>query len=143
MFSKTCEYAIRACIFIASETINGNRVSLPEVSKKIESPEAFTSKILQTLVKRKIIRSLKGPGGGFEIDKNIIENILLIDIVQSCDGNILQRCSLGLHQCSDIHPCPFHHKYKPIKESLIKVFSETSLKELIGGYQKGDTFLKF
>ena len=50
MFSKACEYGIRASIYIASQTQIGNRVSLVDVVKKIESPEAFTSKILQKLV---------------------------------------------------------------------------------------------
>lgn len=43
-FLKACEYGIRASIYIASQTQIGNRVSLVDVVKKIESPEAFTSK---------------------------------------------------------------------------------------------------
>ena len=50
MFSKACEYAIRSCIYIASVSIQGKRVGLIDVAEKIQSPEAFTSKILQKLV---------------------------------------------------------------------------------------------
>lgn len=53
MFSKACEYGIRASILIASESVNGNRLGLITIAKKIDSPEAFTSKILQKLVKEK------------------------------------------------------------------------------------------
>lgn len=142
MFSKACEYAIRSSIYVASQTLSGNRVSLIDVAQKIESPEAFTSKILQKLVKNKIIISVKGPGGGFGIDPAQIDKISLIHIVEALDGNILKGCSLGLSVCSDIHPCPFHHNYKPVKDQLLKLFTNTTLKDLISGYEKGDSYLK-
>ena len=114
MFSKTCQYAIRACIYIAHQSMECKRVSLEMVSGKIESPEAFTAKILQKLVKNKIINSVKGPGGGFEVDLQGMSGTSLKSIVEAIDGNILGQCSLGLNECSDIQPCPFHKIYKPV-----------------------------
>ena len=64
MFSKTCEYAIRATIYIASESSAGKRCGIRDIARKIESPEPFTAKILQRLVKADIIKSIKGNGGG-------------------------------------------------------------------------------
>ncbi|HMU03253.1 MAG TPA: Rrf2 family transcriptional regulator [Saprospiraceae bacterium] len=142
MFSKACEYAIRASIYIASQRIIGNRVSLIDVSNKIDSPEAFTSKILQKLVKFKIIQSIKGPRGGFEIEKNKMEAINLKMIVEAFEGDVLNRCSLGLNECSDMHPCPFHYKYKPIKQNLIHIFESTNLIDLIRQDIEDPTFLK-
>jgi len=142
MFSKACEYAIRSSIYIASQAINGRRVSLTDVAEKIESPEAFTSKILQKLVKHNIIRSVKGPGGGFDVDVNQLQKIKLKLIVEAFEGDVLNRCSLGLNECSDIQPCPFHHKYKPVKERLLHIFENTSLQDLMKGFQDGVTFLK-
>lgn len=142
MFSKACEYAIRSSIYVASQTLSGNRVSLIDVAQKIESPEAFTSKILQKLVKHNIIRSVKGPGGGFEIDINSLENIKLKVIVEAFEGDVLNRCSLGLQECSDVQPCPFHYKYKPVKEKLLHIFENTSLGDLMKGFQDGKTYLR-
>lgn len=142
MFSKACEYGIRASILIASESVNGNRLGLITIAKKIDSPEAFTSKILQKLVKEKIIFSIKGPGGGFEVNKNKLDKIKLVDIILAIDGEVLKQCSLGLSDCSEVRPCPFHGRYKPIKEKLLKLYSETSLKDLIDGVLSGKSFLK-
>ncbi len=142
MFSKACEYAIRSSIYIASQTMIGRRVSLSDVSEKIVSPEAFTSKILQKLVKNNIIRSVKGPGGGFEVDVQTLHEIKLKIIVEAFEGDVLHRCSLGLNECSDFQPCPFHYKYKPVKEKLLHIFENTSLHDLIKGFQEGQTFLK-
>ena len=55
MFSKACEYAIRASIYIAKQSQNASKVSLKDVAMAIESPEAYTSKILQQLSRNHII----------------------------------------------------------------------------------------
>lgn len=143
MFSKTCEYAIRATIYIASESSDGKRCGIKEIARKIESPEPFTGKILQRLVKANIIHSVKGNGGGFEIPKVDFTKINMDQIVRAIDGNdLFNRCSLGLHECSDDQPCPFHHQYKPIRENLKKTLRETSLADLILKFNSGDTYLK-
>lgn len=142
MFSKTCEYAIRASIFIAAQSQKGERVSIQDVSSKIESPEAFTSKILQKLVKIGVIQSLKGPGGGFYIENDAIGEIKIIKIVDGFDGDVLNKCSIGLMECSDTQPCPFHAKYKPVKEKLLNIFGNTTLKELTRGLLNDTTYLR-
>lgn len=143
MLSKACEYGIRASIIIASESVNGHRLGLAEIAQKIDSPVAFTAKILQKLVKQNIIHSIKGPGGGFEADTKNLKNLTLMQIVTAIDGDsVFSKCSLGLNECSEDKPCPFHHKYKPIKEKLIQSFETTHLEELLKGYQAGLTFLK-
>ena len=143
MFSKTCEYAVRATIYIASESSAGKRCGIRDIARKIESPEPFTAKILQRLVEADIIKSIKGNGGGFEIEKIQLKHIKLEQLVKAIDGNdLFDRCSLGLHDCSDKQPCPFHHKYKPLRENLKKTLKETSLLDLISEFNTGETFLK-
>lgn len=142
MFSKTCQYGIRACIFIAHESMSGHRVSMEKVSAKIESPEAFTAKILRKLVKSNIILSVKGPGGGFEVDPAKIGGISLRSIVDAIDGSTLGQCSLGLNECSDKRPCPFHEKYKPAREKLAGILQSTTLMDLATAFSKGETFLR-
>lgn len=143
MFSKTCEHAIRATIYIASESAQGKRCDMKSIASKIEAPVPFTAKILQRLVKADIIKSIKGNSGGFEIEMASLRQIKLEKIVKTIDGNdLFEKCSLGLHNCSDKQPCPFHHKYKSIRESLKKTLKETSLLELLEKYNSGDAFLK-
>ena len=60
MFSKACEYGIKASIFIAINSYEGKRVSPKEIAKEIDSPEAFTAKILQALVKNNVITCIYG-----------------------------------------------------------------------------------
>lgn len=143
MLSKTCEYAVRATLIIAAETEQGNRISLREIARKIDSPESFTAKILQKLARNNIVDSLKGNGGGFYVSRDMLQKISLADIVKSIDGHaIFNACSLGLHDCSDDKPCPFHHQYKPIREQLKQALHNTSLEQLVDGVVDKHTFLR-
>ncbi len=143
MFSKTCEYGIRATIFIASQSYLGNRVGLKDIATKIDSPEAFTAKIMQILSKNKIVKSIKGVGGGFEIPKENLSQYHLIQIVTAIDGDkVFNGCGLGLNTCSEEFPCPVHHKFKEIRRELKLMLETTNLEELAIGLKTGDTFLR-
>lgn len=143
MFSKACEYGIRATVYIAVQSLEERRVNLKEIAKAIESPEAFTAKILQQLVKSNIIDSTKGPSGGFEINKTQFKQIKLSQIVSAIDGeSIYTGCGLGLKECDENKPCPVHDKFKDIRNELRQMLETTSIEELSLGMKEGLTFLK-
>ncbi len=132
MFSKTCEYGLRAMIYIAQQSNEKNRVSLVDIAEKINSPAPFTAKILQQLVKNELIKSNKGPTGGFEIEETKLNLIKLSDIVNVLDGNsIYQGCGLGLKECNEKEPCPLHFKFAEIREKLKIMLESTTLMNLI------------
>ena len=131
MFSKACEYGIKASIFIAINSYEGKRVTPKEISKEIDSPQAFTAKILQSLVHHNLINSVKGAHGGFEIDKNDIATIKLSQIVNAIDGDkIYNGCGLGLHTCDEKHPCPVHDQFKIVRTELKNMLENTNLEQL-------------
>lgn len=143
MFSKACEYGIKASIFIAINSYEGKRVSPKEISEEIDSPTAFTAKILQALVRDNIINSVKGAYGGFEIDKNKISSIKLSQIVNAIDGDkIYKGCGLGLHTCDEDHPCPVHDKFKIVRRELKDMLENTNLEQLALDIKSGVAFLK-
>lgn len=143
MFSKSCEYGIKATSYIALQSLRDNRVQIPEIAAKINSPEAFTAKILQQMVKNDIVESIKGPYGGFEIKKENLPKINLDKIVAAIDGDaIYNGCALGFSECSNLEPCPLHNKFISIRESLKDMLENTSLLELATNLDEGISFLK-
>lgn len=144
IFSKACEYGIRASIYVALQSLEGKRANLKDISAEIESPEAYTAKILQLLVRGNIISSVKGAWGGFEIEKKQMNRVRLLDIVTAIDGKFNDKiCVLGLKECSHKHPCPVHDKYKHIKSDLISMMQNTSLYEMSQSLNEGLTCLRF
>jgi Rrf2 family protein len=143
MFSKACEYGIKATIFIATRSYEKQRVSLKEIAKSIDSPVAFTAKILQDLVRHNIIHSIKGAYGGFEIEKPKISSIYLSQIVNAIDGDkIYSGCALGLHICDEKHPCSVHDKFKIVRTELKDMLENTNLEQLALDIKSGVSFLK-
>jgi len=143
MFSKACEYGIRASIYIAEQSLQNRKVSLKGVAKAIESPEAFTSKILQQLVHSNIINSEKGPAGGFSMDRQRLDKAKLSSIVLAIDGDaIYHGCGLGLKKCNARMPCPVHYQFKAIRDELKHMIETTTIKSLAQDLEKGLTFLK-
>jgi len=142
MFSKACEYGIRATLFIAEQSLLDNRVSLKGISGSIGSPEAFTAKILQLLVKEGIIISVKGATGGFEIRTEEMDKIPLSRIVAAIDGDgIYKGCGLGLKDCNEKEPCPLHDKFSKIRNDLRSMLETTSVFEMSLGLKEGLTCL--
>lgn len=143
MFSKACEYGIRATLFIASNSAKGLRVSLRDIAVNIDSPEAFTSKILQQLVHHDIIASVKGAGGGFEIPSGKIKDLRLSHIVMAVDGDsIFKGCVLGLPACTETNPCPAHSRFMAIRRDLREMLENTPVLHLAKSFGEGLTFLK-
>ncbi|TLF46257.1 RrF2 family transcriptional regulator [Maribacter aurantiacus] len=143
MFSKACEYGIRAATYIAMQSIDGRRVSLNEISGEIGSPTAFTAKILQQLSRNGIIDATKGANGGYGMSSTDIKKTTLSQIVFAIDGdNIYAGCGLGLKECNAEEPCPVHDKFVFIRDNLRQMLESTSLYEMTLGLATGLTYLK-
>ena len=141
MISKACKYGIRAAIFVASRAESNTKLSVKEIAREVEIPEAFTAKILQILNKHRIITSLKGPYGGFFIEKYQLDQPI-VNIVNAVDGmSVFRECGLGLKNCSEVHPCPMHFKYKAAREALLHAFQETTVGQLASDLNAGGSFL--
>lgn len=142
MISKACKYGIRATVFVASKADKGIKLTVKDIAKEVDAPEAFTAKILQVLNKHRIITSLKGPYGGFYIENFQLEQPV-IDIVNAIDGmSVFVECGLGLKQCSEIYPCPMHNKFKEARQSLQDVFQNTTIRQLAEELKEGTGFIK-
>jgi Rrf2 family iron-sulfur cluster assembly transcriptional regulator len=141
MFSKACEYGIKATLFITQGSNKENRVTLKEIAKAIDSPEAYTAKILQQLARSGIIKSHKGPNGGFYIESE--RGLVLGDIVEAIDGDTIFRgCGLGLAECSEAYPCPLHDEFVSVRDNLRHMLETVTLQQLAVQLEAGATFLK-
>lgn len=142
MFSKACEYGIRAMLYIAQKTQEGERIGIKEISKGIDSPEAFMAKILQDLSRKGLVMSIKGPNGGFYIDSST-RKISLAEVVTAIDGDdLFTGCGLGLKACNERKPCPIHNQFKEIRIKLKSMLESTYVEEFSEDLEKKLMYLK-
>lgn len=142
MFSKSCTHGIKAILYIAMQSMEGNRVKIGDVAENTGSPEAFTAKILGALAKHNIVTSVKGPYGGFEIEINRIKEIKISEIVFAIDGDsVYNGCALGLDECNALEPCPMHDKFVLVRNELKKMLKTTTVFELATQLKSGKSIL--
>lgn len=142
MFSKAAEYAIRATLYIAQKSSEDNKLGIAEIAKAIDSPQSFTAKILQVLTRdNKIISSSRGPNGGFYLSPRAGKFPVMAILEVMGEDEVLKKCVLGLHLCSETKPCPLHSKYKSIKAELIDLFNSRTIQDLANDVQAGEVFI--
>ena len=143
MFSKSCEYGIRAAIYVAKHSLKNDKVSLRAVAKHTDSPPAFMAKILQKLTRTEVLSSAKGPNGGFFITEDHLNSVSLLSIVLAMDGDaIFEDCTLGFRRCDGQKPCPMHFSFGKIREEMRESLESATLKSLANEVSDGITFLK-
>ncbi len=126
IYSNACAYAIRAMTRLAMLRPDGY-VLLDELCEGTDLPRHFVAKIFQDLVRKGLLTSAKGRGGGFAL-ANPPSQITLYDIVAQIDGvESLDSCVVGLAKCDDEQPCPQHEQWKPIRAQLKKFLLSTTL----------------
>jgi len=143
MFSKACMYAIRATVLMASHHERGQRWTLGMIAGETGAPEAFMAKILQKLVHAGILRSVKGPGGGFDIEPAKARTLQLGEVVTAIDDDSLfNGCALGFPKCDARKPCPIHGQVVQVRERLKAVLTSTRIKDLGREVDDGTAFLR-
>jgi Rrf2 family protein len=130
LYSKSAEYAIQAMIYLAEHKPK-KPVMIRKIAEDYDIPYQFLAKIMQVLVKNRLIKATRGRTGGVELAKSA-DKIYLNQIVYAIDGLPPEKdmCVIGLDYCSGETPCPLHDRYKPIRKQLKSLLSDEPLDDL-------------
>lgn len=145
MLSNTCKYGLRAIVYIAGNSVNGDKIGIKKISKDLDLPMPFLAKILQSLAKQKILLSSKGPNGGFSLARSPKE-IYLIEVVKAIDGNdVFSRCVLHNDNCKSIDKnkvaCALHSDYVKQRKRIENLFESKSVQSLVSTAKNSDDIL--
>jgi len=146
MLSNTCKYALRALIYLGKYSEKGSRIGIKKISEDLQLSSPFLGKILQNLVKQKLLVSTKGPNGGFALGKNP-EDITLWDIVTKVDGEeFFTNCLITLEPCQTHNPlmplCPVHSQYDKLRTEISAFYKDTTLEIISKDIDKYKEFVK-
>src|SRR5438046_2800143 len=129
IFTKPTEYSIRALSELATRPPN-HLTMLDDILAGTDLPRDFLAKLFQRLVRSGVLRSSKGRGGGFALARPA-HQVTLMQIVETLEGpQPLDKCVIGLSQCTDAAPCSQHDLYKPIRQRLKDYLNTTTLADM-------------
>ncbi len=146
MLSNTCKYALRALIYLGKNSEKDYRIGIKKISEDLGLSSPFLGKILQNLVKQKLLVSTKGPNGGFALGKKP-DQITLWDIVAKVDGEeFFTNCLITLEPCKTHDPskplCPIHSQYDKLRKEITAFYKETTLAIISNDIEKFEEIVR-
>jgi Rrf2 family transcriptional regulator, iron-sulfur cluster assembly transcription factor len=129
IYSRSAEYAIRAFVHLA-RVPDGKFAMVKNIAEDEEIPGHFLAKILQQLARKRLLRSSKGPTGGFALRVDPAD-IRLLDIVEALDGLApYQQCAAGLAECNDTMPCPIHDSWVNLRSRIMEYLGRNTIADM-------------
>jgi Rrf2 family nitric oxide-sensitive transcriptional repressor len=114
MLSKTAEYALRAVVCLGRDI--DETASADHLAEQTKVPRRYLHKVLQDLVRAKLVRSQSGPGGGYALAR-APDKLTILDVVNAVAPlERIRHCPLGL---------PSHTKLCPLHAELDRVYAAT------------------
>ncbi len=123
------DYAIRSVLYLARQPFK--KISfVAEISEEYNIPRSFLAKILQKLVKAKIVKSYRGVKGGFSLARQARE-ISMLDVIEAIEGKIsLNVCLKDKKNCIFSRQCPVTHVWATVQARFLEVLKKTNFAEL-------------
>ena len=123
------DYGIRSVLYLARQPFK--KISfVNEISEEYKIPRSFLAKILQKLVKAKIVRSYRGVKGGFSLARHARE-ISMLDVLEAIEGKIfLNICLMDKKKCGFSKHCPMTSVWATVQSRLTDVLKKTNFEDL-------------
>ena len=132
MISSTAEYALRAALYLARFGGTGP-VRVEEIADALAVPRNYLSKVLGVLARRGLLRSLRGPHGGFELAVPA-SSLSLGDVVGAfVETETRPSCLLGGAACVNECGCPVRERWEWVAGEYAAFFRETCVQDVAGG----------
>jgi Rrf2 family protein len=123
------DYGIRSVLYLARQP--HTKVSfVNEISEEYKIPRSFLAKILQKLVKAKIVRSYRGVKGGFSLARQPRE-ISMLDVIEAIEGKLcLNICVTDKKKCNFSKHCPVNPVWCSIQARFGDMLKKMNFEEL-------------
>jgi Rrf2 family protein len=105
-----------------------------ETAEALGAPANYLSKTLRQLARRGLLRSSRGPRGGFELAVDV-DRLTAADVVEAVDEvTSVGACLMGVGVCDPSRPCPAHERWSALRAHVLEPMERTTIAELMGGH---------
>jgi Rrf2 family protein len=129
--TRSTGYALLAVGYVAKNQDEG-LVRSENIAKQYEIPLEYLLKILQQLVRAKVLRSKRGPQGGFWLAKPT-NKITMLEIIEAVDGALTGELNLTKQARNDKYGAKVQQTYSNAISRARSVLRKTNLSNLLGG----------
>jgi Rrf2 family protein len=130
-------YGLKAMIDLALYSTSENTITLKSISERQNVSERYLEQIFSSLRKNDLVRSIKGPQGGYMLSREAKDTTV---------GNILRALEGDIHIVSTeeeinckIDKCIKDNLWNKINGSIDKIVDSVTLEDLVLEYKKIDS----
>ena len=128
--SKKSDYALIAMKHLATRSAGGTSSSAREISECYDIPLELLAKVLQRLVRSRLLVSVQGTRGGYRLARQA-SMISVADVIQAVDGPVtVTACSTDDHNCDQYSKCSVRDPLWKIKNRILDALNTVSVAEM-------------
>jgi Rrf2 family protein len=129
MLNQSAEYALRAALYMAQG--GDGAYKAPDIASALGLPNTYLSKVMHQLVRAGVLRSVRGPTGGYTLARDP-GRISLNDIASPFQAlQPRSQCLLGNRACDRTHPCAAHGRWSRINDTIASHLNNTTLADML------------
>lgn len=129
LLTKDTDYAVRALLVLAQN--KKSFISIKDISLKEQIPYHFLRRVVQKLIKNKIVESKEGALGGVKLVKDPLK-IKIVDIIKIFQGSIeLSQCMFRKKICPNRNGCVLRKEIKRVEKIVTEEFDGISIAKLL------------
>jgi len=122
-------YAVMALVALASYS-QGSPVTIRLIAQQEAIPESYLQQLFLRLRKKNIVKSVRGPGGGFILSRHPSE-INIGEIIRTAEGKQANiGCRNSGRQCGMINKCRTQNMWETLEERIDEFLVSISLEDL-------------
>ena len=128
--SRKVDYALRAVIHLANEEANARACSVAEIAARERIPRQFLEKIVQQLIHTGLVRSRRGPHGGYVLGRPA-HQMTFRDVIEAVEGPISLNVCVGEHaDCSLMGACGMERVWREGQRRVLELFEKTTIADV-------------
>lgn len=128
--SKKSDYALISMKHLATRPDGGASSSAREISETYDIPLELLAKVLQRLVRARLLVSVQGTRGGYRLGRSA-QQISVADVIQAVDGPVtVTACSDTDHNCDQYSKCSIRDPLWKIKNRILESLNTVSVAEM-------------
>ena len=128
--SKKADYALMAMKHLAMRPEPRRRASAREIAEAYDIPLELLAKVLQRLVRARLLVSVQGTRGGYRLGRPP-HAIPVADVIQAVDGPVtVTACSPDDHRCDQYSKCSIRDPLWKIRGRILEALTTVTVAEL-------------
>jgi len=124
-------YSLRAAIALAEMSKNGEMVSINSLSEAEDIPAVFLEQIFFKLKKAGIVKSTRGPGGGFAFNRQL-DSITIKELFDAAGEELsMMLCDRHNAECERISSCICHKVLSAVTDTVNEFLGKLTIQAIL------------